>query len=43
MLLFPLVGVLAIFWRVLVGIRGVFLLIGMPLFAWDFWRRSRAA
>ena len=41
MLLFPLVGVLAIVWPVLVKIRGVFLLIGMPLFAWDFWRRSR--
>ena len=41
MLLFPLVGILAIPWPALVGIRGIFLLIGMPLFAWDFWRRSR--
>ena len=41
MLLFPLVGVLAIVWPVLVDIRGIFLLIGMPLFAWEFWRRWR--
>jgi hypothetical protein len=41
MLLFPLVGVLSIYWQALVNIRGVFLLLGMPLFAYDFWRRAR--
>lgn len=41
MLVFPLVGVLAIVWPALVGIRGMFLLLGMPLFAYDFWRRAR--
>jgi hypothetical protein len=33
----------AIVWPVLVEIRGMFLLLGMPLFAYDFWRRARAA
>jgi hypothetical protein len=41
MLLFPLVGVLAILLPVLVDIRGLFLLLGMPLFAFDLWRRAR--
>ena len=36
------VGVLAIVFAPLVEIRGVFLLAGMPLFAWDFWRRARS-
>jgi hypothetical protein len=42
MLLFPLVGALGIALPELVPVRGLFFLIGMPLFAFDFWMRSRA-
>jgi hypothetical protein len=43
MLLFPLVGVLGVAWPALVAVRGLFFLIGMPLFAVYFWRRQAAA
>jgi len=42
MLLFPLVGALGISLPELVPVRGLFFLVGMPLFAFDFWMRSRA-
>jgi hypothetical protein len=41
MLAFPIVGVLATLVPILAQIRGVFLLIGMPLFAWEFFSRAR--
>jgi len=41
MLLFPLVGVIGIALPDLIALRGLFFLAGMPLFAWDFWRRAR--
>jgi hypothetical protein len=41
MLLFPLVGVLGVANPGLIIIRGLFFLIGMPLFAWYFWVQSR--
>jgi hypothetical protein len=41
MLLFPLVGVLGIAISPLVALRGLFFLVGMPLFAAYFWQRSR--
>lgn len=41
MLLFPLVGVLGIVEPKLVDLRGVFFLLGMPLFAWRFWGQRR--
>jgi hypothetical protein len=41
MLAFPIVGLLALLFPVLVEIRGVFLLLGMPLLAWEFWQKSR--
>jgi hypothetical protein len=43
MLLFPLVGALSVAVPGLVLARGVFFLIGMPIFAWHFWQKSRAA
>jgi len=43
MLLFVLVGVLGIAWPGLFWLRGVLFLVGMPLFAWHFWRESRRA
>ncbi|MGQ9886882.1 MAG: hypothetical protein ACUVSX_00180 [Aggregatilineales bacterium] len=43
MLLFPLVGVIGIALPDLIALRGLFFLAGMPLFAWDFWRRARGA
>jgi hypothetical protein len=42
MLLFPLVGVLGVANPDLIAIRGLFFLIGMPLFAFVFWRQSQA-
>lgn len=39
MLLFPLVGILGVVLPGLVALRGIFFLIGMPLFAWYFWRQ----
>lgn len=41
MLLFPIVGVLGIANPSLIVVRGLFFLIGMPLFAIYFWQRSR--
>lgn len=41
MLLFPLIGVLGVANPALILVRGLFFLIGMPLFAWYFWRQSR--
>ncbi|MBU0494594.1 MAG: hypothetical protein KKA73_10555 [Chloroflexi bacterium] len=41
MLLFTLVGVLGVAIPGLVALRGVFFLIGMPLFAWYFWQQIR--
>lgn len=41
MLVFPLVGVLGIMQPDLVIVRGLFFLVGMPLFAVAFWRESR--
>lgn len=41
MLLFPIVGVLGIANPSLIIVRGLFFLIGMPLFALYFWQRSR--
>ena len=43
MLIYPLVGALGIALPGLVALRGAFFLIGMPLFAWYFWRRARNA
>ena len=40
MLLFPLIGVLGVASPGLVNVRGLFFLVGMPLFAWHFWRKS---
>lgn len=40
MLLFPLVGVLGVANPSLIAIRGLFFLIGLPLFAWYFWQQS---
>ncbi|HLF26031.1 MAG TPA: hypothetical protein VJG32_06825 [Anaerolineae bacterium] len=40
MLLFVLIGVLGIVWPNLFALRGLFFLIGMPLFAWHFWRQA---
>ncbi len=42
MLLFPLVGALGVALPDLIALRGLFFLVGMPLFAWDFWRRARS-
>lgn len=41
MLLFPVVGVMGIANTGLIAVRGLFFLMGMPLFAWYFWRQSR--
>jgi hypothetical protein len=41
MLLFPIVGVLGVALPEWVDVRGLFFLIGMPLFAWHFWRETR--
>lgn len=41
MLLVPLVGVLGIALPALVGVRLLPLVVGMPLFAWYFWKRAR--
>ncbi len=41
MLLFVLVGIVGVAMPGLVALRGVFFLIGMPLFAWYFWRQAR--
>ncbi len=41
MLLFVLVGVLGIALPGLIPLRGLFFLVGMPLFAWHFWRQAR--
>lgn len=41
MLLFSLVGVIGVALPDWIALRGLFFLIGMPLFAWDFWRRAR--
>lgn len=44
MLTFPLIGVLGIAFPMLVGLRGLFFLVGMPLFAWTFWQaRTKSA
>ncbi|MEZ4670390.1 MAG: hypothetical protein R3E39_20985 [Anaerolineae bacterium] len=42
MLLFPIVGVLGVANPSLVVVRGLFFLLGMPLFALFFWQRSRS-
>jgi hypothetical protein len=42
MLLFPLVGALGVAAPDLVAVRGLFFLVGMPLFAWTFWRAAQA-
>ena len=41
MLVFPVVGVLGIANPSLIVVRGLFFLVGMPLFAAYFWQRSR--
>jgi hypothetical protein len=41
MLLFPVVGVLGIAMPALVQVRLVLFIVGMPLFAWYFWRRAK--
>jgi hypothetical protein len=41
MLFFPLLGVLGVAQPGLVDLRGLFFLVGMPLFAWRFWQTSR--
>jgi hypothetical protein len=41
MLLFPIIGVLGVASPSLVDVRGLFFLLGMPLFAWHFWREAR--
>lgn len=38
MLLFPLLGVLGVAFPALIEVRGLFFLLGMPLFAATFWR-----
>ncbi|MBK9050395.1 MAG: hypothetical protein IPL78_05565 [Chloroflexi bacterium] len=38
MLIFPIIGVLGVARPALVDLRGLFFLLGMPLFAWAFWR-----
>ncbi|MBZ0277714.1 MAG: hypothetical protein K8I60_16325 [Anaerolineae bacterium] len=43
MLAFPLVGVLGVANTSLIAVRGLFFLVGMPLFALYFWGQSRAA
>lgn len=43
MLLYPLFGVLGVAWPVLVPWRGLFFLVGLPLFAAHFWREARSA
>ncbi|MCB9453757.1 MAG: hypothetical protein H6672_20190 [Anaerolineaceae bacterium] len=43
MLAFPLVGVLGVANTSLILVRGLFFLVGMPLFAWYFWGQARAA
>ncbi len=40
MLLFPLFGVIGVAQPDLIEARGLFFLVGMPLFAWTLWRRS---
>ena len=42
MLLFPLVGVLGVALPGLIAFRGLFFLVGMPLFAVLFWRGREA-
>lgn len=42
MLLFPLVGVLGVAFPGLVALRGLFFLVGMPLFAWYLWKQTGA-
>jgi len=42
MLLFVLVGVLSIIFPSLVKVSLLILLLGMPLFAWYFWRQARS-
>ncbi|MFQ5401377.1 MAG: hypothetical protein ACE5E7_17485 [Anaerolineae bacterium] len=42
MLLFAFTGVLGVLEPAWVPVRGLFFLVGMPLFAWDFWQRSRS-
>lgn len=41
LLLFPLVGVIGVALPDLIALRGLFFLVGMPLFAWNFWRRAQ--
>lgn len=41
MLLFALVGVVGVALPDAIALRGLFFLVGMPLFAWDFWARAR--
>ena len=41
MLLFPLFGVLGVLAPGLVPYRGLFFFVGMPLFAWYFWKQTR--
>ncbi len=41
MLLFPLFGILGVMIPGLVPYRGLFFFLGMPLFAWYFWRQTR--
>jgi len=43
LLLFPLIGVLGIAAPALVGLRLLPFVVGMPLFAWYFWRRATSA
>ncbi len=43
MLLFPLIGVLGVAFPALVDLRGLFFLLGMPLFAILFWQESRTS
>ena len=43
MLLFPLVGGLGVALPGLVELRGLFFLVGMPLFAWYFWQQAHRA
>jgi hypothetical protein len=40
-LVFPLVGVLGVANPSLVAARGLFFLVGMPIFAWYFWNEAR--
>lgn len=42
MLIFPLFGIVSIAWPAGISLRGVFFLIGMPLFAWHFYRQARS-